>query len=85
MTMHAELSRGTLVLHVSQFTLREAERMHELFEALAPFSRVVLDFTDARQISGAALVAAAVALRTLRGTEIVVNGLADPAVSHLAN
>ena len=75
--MRAELSRGTLLLRVGpRFTVGEAEQIYEML-AMAPFSRVVLDFTGAREISSAALVAAAAALATLKGADVEVNGLAD--------
>jgi hypothetical protein len=52
-----------------------------MLSALGPFSRVVLDFSGAREISAAALVAAVAALDALRGTEILVNGLSAEATA----
>jgi hypothetical protein len=74
--MQAELTHGTLRLHAGRrFTPVDADRLRELLAALGPFSRVFVDFSGARERSGAAVAAAMAALAALPGAEVVVNAL----------
>jgi hypothetical protein len=75
--MHVEARNGTVTLKKLEgsFAVRDAERIAELIRSLAPFSRLVLDFTAVRECDDAAFLPLVDTLKPLVGVAIVLRGL----------
>jgi hypothetical protein len=75
--MHVEAQDGTVILKKlgKTFAVRDAERMGELLQTLAPFSQLVLDFTRVHECQDAAFLVLLKTLQPLVGVAVVLRGL----------
>ena len=73
---HIEAEQGRLLLKLgSHFTTPDAERLDEAMRSLAPFSQLVVDFTDVRETQDSAFFLLSEALRRLAKVTVVLRGL----------
>lgn len=74
--MHIEARQGTVFLKLDdRFTARDAERVSEAVEALAPFSQLIVDFSEVREFHDAAFFSFSRVLRALAKVNVVLRGL----------
>ncbi len=74
--MHIEARQGMVFLKLDgHFTVRDAERVSEAVEALAPFSQLIVDFTEVREFHDAAFFSFSRVLRGLAKVNVVLRGL----------
>jgi hypothetical protein len=74
--MHIEAEHGTILLKLGRrFTAPEAERVGQAVESLAPFSQLIVDFTEVREFHDAAFFSLSKALRALARVKVVLRGL----------
>lgn len=75
--MHVEAQNGTVILRQlgRTFAERDAERMAEMLQSLAPFSQLVLDFSGVRECKAAAFLPLVKVLQQLVGVAVVLRGL----------
>lgn len=75
--MQIDAKRGTVILKKigSTLTVRDAERMAEMLETLAPFSQLVLDFTAVHECHLAAFLRLVRILEPLVGVAVALRGL----------
>ncbi len=75
MQIEAENATVTLRKIGSTLTVRDAERMAEMLETLAPFSQLVLDFTSVNKCHLAAFLGLVRLLEPLVGVAVALRGL----------
>lgn len=76
--MHMAAQDGRLLLKLGRtFAARDAERMSEILESLAPFSELVVDFTDVHEFHDAAFPALFKAMEPLAGIRVTLRGLTE--------
>jgi len=74
--MRLELTEGELTLQLRhRFALAEANRVHEAVAALAPLSRLTVDFLDIRESEDRAFARLAETLLDLRPVDVALRGL----------
>lgn len=74
--MHIEAEQGTVLIKVGRrFGPPDAEHLAGVVESLAPFSQLIVDFTDVREFHDAAFLSLARALRALAEVPVVLRGL----------
>ena len=75
--MPIEAEQGTVLLKVGRrFATPDAERLGQTVKALAPLSKVIVDFTEVREFHDAAFFLLSKALRALAQVKVVFHGLA---------
>jgi hypothetical protein len=74
--MQIEEEDGTVLLKLgTRFTTPDAERLGQAVESLAPFSQLILDFSEVREFHDAAFLSLSKALRALAKVKVVLRGL----------
>ncbi len=74
--MHIEAEHGTVLLKLGRrFAAAEADRLAQTVRSLAPFSQLILDFTDVRELHEAGLLSLTKALAVVSGVKVVLRGL----------
>ena len=74
--MHVEAEHGTVLLKVgSRFASSDGERLEQTLGSLAPFSNLIVDFTDVREFHDAAFFSLSKVLRGCGEARVTLRGL----------
>jgi hypothetical protein len=74
--MHIEAEQGTVLIKLGRrFASPDAERLGQTLESLAPFSQLIMDFTDVREFPDASFFSLLKALPALADVTVVLRGL----------
>ncbi len=76
--MHVTAQDGKLHLKLGKtFAARDAERMVEILEPLAPFSELVVDFTNVHSVHDAAFPSLFHVMQHFAGARVAFRGLTE--------
>ncbi len=74
--MHIEAEHGTVLAKLGRrFTGKDADRLCQSLQSLAPFTELVVDFTEVRELHDAAFLSLSKALAALVQVKVVLRGL----------
>ncbi len=74
--MQVQAQEGTVLVKLGRrFAPPDGERLRQTVESLAPFSRLIVDFTGVRELHDAAFLSLSRAVLPLADVEVILRGL----------